>query len=113
MSGIILHHYDTSPYSEKVRLGFGLKGLAWASVELPQIMPKPNLTALTGLPQDAGSVDWRGHLLRQPVDHARTRAPASQPEPLSGRSRCGRRACLVGGEDHVPPGRQHRLRQAA
>ena len=22
---IILHHYDTSPYSEKVRLGLGLK----------------------------------------------------------------------------------------
>src|ERR1700704_232105 len=48
MTDIILHHYDTSPYSEKVRLGFGLKGLAWASVELPQIMPKPKLTALTG-----------------------------------------------------------------
>ena len=48
MTDIILHHYDTSPYSEKVRLGFGLKGMAWSSVELPVIMPKPNLTALTG-----------------------------------------------------------------
>jgi glutathione S-transferase len=48
MTDIILHHYDTSPYAEKVRIGLGLKGLAWASVELPQIMPKPNLTALTG-----------------------------------------------------------------
>ena len=48
MTDIILHHYDTSPYAEKVRTGLGLKGLAWASVELPQIMPKPNLTALTG-----------------------------------------------------------------
>jgi glutathione S-transferase len=48
MTDIILHHYDTSPYAEKVRLGFGLKRLAWASVELPQIMPKPDLTALTG-----------------------------------------------------------------
>src|SRR6201993_1210709 len=48
MTDIILHHYDTSPYSEKVRLGFGLKGLAWASVEIPMIMPKPDLTALTG-----------------------------------------------------------------
>lgn len=45
---IILHHYDISPYSEKVRLGLGLKGLAWASVEIPVIMPKPDLTALTG-----------------------------------------------------------------
>ena len=48
MTDIILHHYDTSLYAEKVRTGLGLKGLAWASVELPQIMPKPNLTALTG-----------------------------------------------------------------
>jgi glutathione S-transferase len=48
MTDIILHHYHTSPYSEKVRLGFGLKGLAWASVEIPVIMPKPDLTALTG-----------------------------------------------------------------
>ncbi len=48
MADIILHHYDTSPYSEKVRLGLGLKGLAWVSVELPVIMPKPNLTVLTG-----------------------------------------------------------------
>src|SRR5271169_3518511 len=48
MTGIILHHYEISPYSEKVRLGLGLKGLAWGSVEIPVIMPKPDLTALTG-----------------------------------------------------------------
>src|SRR5258708_6002729 len=48
MTDIILHHYDTSPYAEKVRTGLGLKGRAWAAVELPQIMPKPNLRALTG-----------------------------------------------------------------
>jgi glutathione S-transferase len=48
MTDIILHHYATSPYAEKVRTGLGLKGLPWASVEIPQIMPKPNLTALTG-----------------------------------------------------------------
>ncbi|HUB12315.1 MAG TPA: glutathione S-transferase family protein [Acetobacteraceae bacterium] len=48
MTEIILHHYDVSPFSEKVRTGLGLKGLAWASVEMPVIMPKPDLTALTG-----------------------------------------------------------------
>ena len=48
MTEIILHHYGTSPYSEKVRLGLGLKDLAWSSVEIPVIMPKPDLTALTG-----------------------------------------------------------------
>jgi glutathione S-transferase len=48
MSDIILHHYEISHYSEKIRLALGLKGLAWASVEMPVIMPKPDLTALTG-----------------------------------------------------------------
>src|SRR6202051_2139745 len=48
MDDIILNHYDTSPYSEKDRLGFRHKSIAWASVDLPQIRPKPNLTALTG-----------------------------------------------------------------
>lgn len=45
---IILHHYDTSPFSEKVRLLFGIKGLAWRSVIQPVIMPKPDLIPLTG-----------------------------------------------------------------
>ena len=48
MTDIILHHYEISPYSEKVRIGLGLKALAWGSVEIPVIMPKPDLTALTG-----------------------------------------------------------------
>src|SRR5215831_1727226 len=45
---IILHHYDTSPFSEKARLLLGQKGLAWRSVIQPTIMPKPDLTPLTG-----------------------------------------------------------------
>jgi glutathione S-transferase len=45
---IILHHYDTSPFSEKVRLMFGIKGLKWRSVIQPVIMPKPDLIPLTG-----------------------------------------------------------------
>ena len=45
---IILHHYDTSPFSEKVRIQFGIKGLSWNSVIQPTIMPKPDLTPLTG-----------------------------------------------------------------
>ncbi|MBL6616863.1 MAG: glutathione S-transferase N-terminal domain-containing protein [Reyranella sp.] len=48
MTDIILHHHEISPYSEKVRLGLGLKSLAWASAEIPMIMPKPDLTAPTG-----------------------------------------------------------------
>lgn len=48
MAEIILHHYDTSPFSEKVRVMLGVKGLAWRSVIQPVIMPKPELTPLTG-----------------------------------------------------------------
>jgi glutathione S-transferase len=48
MSELILHHYDTSPFSEKFRLVLGLKGLAWRSVKVPRIMPKPDVVALTG-----------------------------------------------------------------
>ncbi len=45
---IIFHHYPTSPFSEKVRLAFGMKGLSWRAVVQPVIMPKPHLVALTG-----------------------------------------------------------------
>jgi len=48
MSQLILHHYPTSPFAEKIRLIFGYKKLAWQSVIIPRIMPKPDLTALTG-----------------------------------------------------------------
>ena len=48
MTELILHHYDFSNYSEKVRLALGYKGLAWQSVIIPPIAPKPDLTPLTG-----------------------------------------------------------------
>ena len=48
MSDLILHHYPQSLYSEKVRLILGLKNLAWKSVIIPMVAPKPDLTPLTG-----------------------------------------------------------------
>ncbi len=48
MSDLILHHYPTSPFSEKVRLILGYKKLAWQSVIIPMILPKPDVVALTG-----------------------------------------------------------------
>ena len=45
---LILHHYASSPFSEKVRLILGHKKLPWKSVLMPPIMPKPELVALTG-----------------------------------------------------------------
>lgn len=48
MTELILHHYDRSPFSEKIRLVFGVKGLAWRSVIVPMTLPKPQLMPLTG-----------------------------------------------------------------
>ncbi|MBO6634483.1 glutathione S-transferase family protein [Parvibaculum sp.] len=45
---IILHQYDISPFSEKVRVVLGIKGLDWFACDEPIIMPKPELVALTG-----------------------------------------------------------------
>jgi glutathione S-transferase len=45
---IILHHFDQSPFSEKIRVIFGFKGLSWKSVRISRIMPRPDLTPLTG-----------------------------------------------------------------
>jgi glutathione S-transferase len=48
MNDLILHHYDGSPFSEKIRLILGFKGLGWRSVRVPVILPKPDVVALTG-----------------------------------------------------------------
>lgn len=47
-NNLILHHYDISNFSEKVRLMLGLKGLSWYSVQIPATAPKPDYTPLTG-----------------------------------------------------------------
>ncbi len=48
MADLILHHYPGSPFAEKARLMLGYKNLAWKSVFIPMVMPKPDLMALTG-----------------------------------------------------------------
>ena len=69
MSDMILHHYPTSPFSEKVRVAFGIKGLAWKSVTIPRILPKPDLMPLTGgYRKTAGPANRRRYLLRHAVD---------------------------------------------
>lgn len=44
----ILHHFDQSPFSEKIRVIFGFKKLAWNSVRISRIMPRPDLMPMTG-----------------------------------------------------------------
>lgn len=48
MAELILHHYPMSPFAEKIRRVLAFKQLAWASVTIPMVMPKPDLIALTG-----------------------------------------------------------------
>ncbi|HEX6239557.1 MAG TPA: glutathione S-transferase family protein, partial [Polyangiales bacterium] len=48
MSELILHHYQSSPFAEKMRAIFGYKRLSWRSVDIPFALPKPELVALTG-----------------------------------------------------------------
>ncbi len=48
MPQLILHQYAASPFSEKVRCLLGYKKQDYHMVEIPVIMPKPDLMALTG-----------------------------------------------------------------
>jgi glutathione S-transferase len=48
MPSLLLHQYDTSPFSEKVRKLLALKRVPWGAVTQPTIMPKPDLLPLTG-----------------------------------------------------------------
>lgn len=48
MPELILHHYPFSTFSEKVRAVLGFKGLAYGSVEIAGLPPRPLLAPLTG-----------------------------------------------------------------
>jgi glutathione S-transferase len=45
---LILHHYPQSLFSEKARALLNARGLAWRSVIIPMIMPRPDTIPLTG-----------------------------------------------------------------
>jgi glutathione S-transferase len=81
---LILHHYAGSPFSEKVRLMLGFKRLAWRSVEIPVIMPKPDVVALTGGYRrtpilQSGADIWCDSALIARVLEARAPAPTLYP----------------------------------
>ena len=48
MDTLILHHYPASPLAEKIRRVLSFKQLAYRSVIIPDVMPKPDVLALTG-----------------------------------------------------------------
>lgn len=43
-----VHHYEASPYAEKIRAMFGLTGRSWGSVLSPPYPPRPNIDPLAG-----------------------------------------------------------------
>ena len=45
---IIFHHFEQSPFSEKIRVIFGFKAIPWRSVLTSRIMPRPDLMPMTG-----------------------------------------------------------------
>jgi glutathione S-transferase len=82
---LVLHHYDLSPYAEKIRLCLGRKGLAWRSVAAPMVMPKPDLVELTGgyrrIPvlQVGADVYCDTHLIARVLDRLHPSPPLSPP----------------------------------
>ena len=92
MSDIILHHYPTSPFSEKIRLVLGFKNLAWKSVIIPSIMPKPDVVALTGgyrktpFMQIGSDVYCDSALICDVLEHVQP-APTLYPESHKGLAR--------------------------
>ena len=44
----VLYHYPMSPYSEKLRLTMGLRGLAWSSIQVSPQPPRADLDRILG-----------------------------------------------------------------
>ena len=85
MSEIILHHYDMSPYAEKIRLALGRKALAWRSVQTPMVLPKPDHMELTGgyrrvpVMQIGADVYCDTHCIARELDRRYPDPPLSPP----------------------------------
>ena len=85
MPDLILHHYDMSPFAEKIRLALGLKGLPWRSVITPMVLPKPDHMELTGgyrrvpVLQLGADVYCDTHLIARVLDRIQPTPPLAPP----------------------------------
>jgi glutathione S-transferase len=92
MQQLILHHYPTSPFAEKIRLILGYKSCSWQSVFIPSIMPKPDVVALTGgyrktpILQVGADIYCDSALIAEVIE-ATAPKPTLYPAELSGVSR--------------------------
>ena len=89
---LILHHYPTSPFAEKVRLMLGYKNLPWKSVIIPMVSPKPDVVALTGgyrktpVLQIGADIYCDTALIADVLEHIQ-HLPTLYPEPSKGMAR--------------------------
>ena len=89
---LILHHYPSSPFSEKIRLILGYKNIPWKSVVIPMVSPKPNLAALTGgyrktpVLQIGADIYCDTALIADVLEHIEP-LPTLYPEPCKGMAR--------------------------
>lgn len=89
---LILHHYPTSPFAEKVRLMLGYKSIPWKSVVIPMISPKPDVVALTGgyrrtpVLQIGADIYCDTALIADVLEHIE-HLPTLYPEPSKGMAR--------------------------
>ena len=124
MPDLILHHYPSSPFSEKIRLALGYKKLAWKSVIIPAIMPKPDVIALTGgyrktpILQVGADVYCDTALICDVLEHVAARAHAvpAAPQGRLARVRAVGRHHAVLGRHGLQPAAQGRgpcVRQGA
>lgn len=92
MAELILHHFETSPFAEKIRLALGYKQLAWKSVLIPPILPKPDVVALTGgyrrtpVLQVGADIYCDTALICDVLEHVQPE-PTLYPEPAKGLAR--------------------------
>jgi glutathione S-transferase len=88
MTDLILHQYQLSPFSEKVRRVLAFKRLAWKSVRAPAVMPKPDLIPLTGGYRKIPVLQVANHVYCDTARicqllEARQPAPTLYPTPLA------------------------------
>ena len=89
---LILHHYPTSPFSEKIRLMLGYKNIPWKSVVIPMMSPKPDMVALTGgyrktpVLQIGADIYCDTALIADVLEHIQ-HLPTLYPEPSKGMAR--------------------------
>ena len=89
---LILHHYPTSPFAEKIRLMLGYKNIPWKSVVIPMISPKPDVVALTGgyrktpVLQIGADIYCDTALIADVLEHIQ-HLPTLYPEPSKGMAR--------------------------